>query len=307
MIGFHNVSSVSQRYSIASLEENIKAFLDWSFLNIGGFINVDGVTTDLAGNYFNKLKPSESNPKIWQSARKDWVYETGVSVNSSSPTPVSGVYVNSAFFAGPTGSGSTTYTINYPLGAIIFDNAIAATSDVKLNYSYRYIQTYKSSDCVWWKELQKQTYLLANHLNNQGDYDMDASHRMQMPAIMIEIAPNTELKPHSLGNVDNIIYQDVFLHIFTENINQRNTISEILLYQKEKGIRLFNSKLAVSNQKYTLNYNGSLNTSGYTYEQLVSNYPSLWCNISDTNTVEFNTFSSALFGSIIRWKIEIFP
>lgn len=307
MTGFHNVSSVSQRYSIASLEENIKAFLDWSFINIGGFINVNGSTNDISGNYFNTLKPSQSNSKIWQSARKDWIYETGVSFEESSPIPVSGIYIDSTFFPGPTGSGSTTYTINYPLGTITFDNNISSNSTVKTDYSYRYIQTYKSSDCVWWKELQKQTYLLANHVNNQGDYNIEALHRMQMPSIMVEIVPGTELKPHSLGNVDNIIYQDIFLHIFTENISQRNTISEILVYQKEKSIRLFDSRLAVSQKKYRLNYDGSLNYQGYEYENLIKNYPSLWCNISETSIVEFNTFTSSLFGSIVKWKIEIFP
>jgi hypothetical protein len=307
MTKFHNVSSISQRYSIATLEENIKSFLDWSFLQIGGFINVDSATEDMRGNHFNVLKPTESNPKIWQTARKDWVYETGVSVDGSSPTPISGIYIDSNFIAGPTGSGNNTYTINYPLGNIVFDNTISANANVRLNYSYRYIQTYKSSDCVWWKELQKQTYLLANHINNQADYKIDSLHRMQMPAIMIEIVPGTNLQPWGLGTTRNIIYQDVFLHIFTENINQRNTISEILLYQKEKHFRLFDSKSAVADQKYTLNYNGSLNTNGYQYEQLISNYPSLWCNIDNSTTIEFNTFSSRLFGSTLKWIIEIFP
>lgn len=307
MTQFHNVNSISQRYSVATLEENLKCFLDWSFLQIGGFINVDSATTDMQGNNFNILKPSDSNPKIWQTARKDWVYETGITFNSSSPTAVTGIYIGSDFIPGPNGSGNNTYYINYPLGNIVFDNNISANSNVRLNYSYRYIQTYKSSDCVWWKELQKRTYLLANHINNESDYKIESLHRMQMPSIMIEIVPNTKLKPYSLGTTKNYIYQDVFFHIFTENINQRNTISEILLYQKEKQFRLFDSKNAVSDNKYTLDYKGSLNSSGYNYEQLVNNYPSLWCNIFDSSTIEFNTFSSSLFGSIVRWTIEIFP
>lgn len=306
-MSFHNVTSISQRYSIASLEENIKCFLDSSFLEIGGFINVDTATVDMKGNQFNILKPTESNPKIWQTARKDWVYETGINVDGSSPTAISGVYIDSNFVAGPNGSGSTTYHINYPMGYIVFDNNISTNSNVRLNYSYRYVQTYKSSDCVWWKELQKQTYLLANHINKQSDYTIDSLHRIQMPAIMIEIVPGTESKPYGLGTTDNVIYQDIFFHILTENINQRNTLSEILLYQKEKYFRLFNSKEAVKNQKYTLDYRGSVNTSGYQYQDLVANFPSLWCNVYNSTMVELNTFTSQLFGSVVKWTIEIFP
>lgn len=306
-MSFHNVTSVSQRYSIASLEENIKCFLDSSFLEIGGFINVDTATVDMKGNQFNVLKPAESNPKIWQTARKDWVYETGINIDGSSPTAISGVYIDSNFVAGPNGSGSNTYYINYPMGYIVFDNNISTNSNVRLNYSYRYVQAYKSSDCVWWKELQKQTYLLASLINKQGDYTIDSLHRIQMPAIMIEIVPGTELQPWGLGTTKNVIYQDVFLHIFTENINQRNTISEILLYQKEKHFRLFDSKEAVKNNKYTLDYRGSINTSGYQYSDLVANFPSLWCNIYQASIVEMNTFTTGLFGGIVKWTIEIFP
>ena len=41
---------------IDELEENIKAYLDWGFLNIGGYINVSVPTSGLYGGTFHELK-----------------------------------------------------------------------------------------------------------------------------------------------------------------------------------------------------------------------------------------------------------
>jgi len=37
--GFNHISSIGDRQILSSIEENLKSFLDWSFINIGGFIN----------------------------------------------------------------------------------------------------------------------------------------------------------------------------------------------------------------------------------------------------------------------------
>ena len=37
---FNGVSKLGDNLLIDELEENIKAYLDWGFLNIGGYINV---------------------------------------------------------------------------------------------------------------------------------------------------------------------------------------------------------------------------------------------------------------------------
>ncbi len=46
-LGFHNVENISDRPAISQLEDNIKSFLDYSFLKIGGFINVNIPTSGL--------------------------------------------------------------------------------------------------------------------------------------------------------------------------------------------------------------------------------------------------------------------
>lgn len=308
MTTFHQVSSITNKNRISLLEDNVKSFLDWSFLHIGGFVNVNIPTSGIVGGNFHVLKNAEDpvlKDRVWQSPRKDWVYESGVVYESGSPLAFSGVYLNNTFLPAPTGSGNYTYNINYPLGQIVFDKSVAARSNVTAAYSYRYIQTYKSSDNFWWKEVQKETYNPSNF--NKQDYSITSVHRVQLPAIVVELIPRTVQIPYQLGSADNIIIQDLFLHIYTENANQRNIIADTLIHQKDKTLRLYDINEVIKNNRYSLNKFGNINPSGYNYPLLVDSFSNYWCTIKDSNIVELNSLSSSLHNGIVRWSIEIFP
>jgi hypothetical protein len=308
MTTFHNVSSITNKDRISNLEDNIKSFLDWSFLHVGGFVNVNIPTSGVAGGSFHNLKNSEDpvmKDRVWQSPRKDWVYESGIIYESGSPTLFSGIYLNNTFLPAPTGSGNYSYNVNYPLGQIVFDKPVSSRSSVVAEYSYRYIQVYKSSDNFWWKEVQKETYNPSNF--NKQDYSITSVHRVQLPAIIIELIPRTVQVPHELGNVNNILIQDLFLHIYAENSNQRNTIIDALLHQKDKTLLLYNSNRVIKENRYSLNKFGNINNSGYNYPNIVQNFQEYWCTIKDSNLGELNSLSSSLYNGIVRWSIEIFP
>jgi hypothetical protein len=308
MTTFHNVNSITNKDRISGLEDNIKSFLDWSFLHVGGFINVEIPTSGVAGGSFHILKNSEDpvmKDRVWQSPRKDWVYESGIVYNSGSPINFSGVYLNNTFLPAPTGSGNYSYNVNYPLGQIIFDKPVSSRSSVTAEYSYRYIQVYKSSENFWWKEVQKETYSPSNF--SKGEYSITSVHRVQLPAIIIELIPRTTQIPHELGNVNNILIQDLFLHIYTENANQRNSIIDALLHQKDKTLLLYNSNKVIKENRYFLNKFGNINASGYNYPNIIQNFQEHWCTIKDSNIGELNSLSSSLYNGIVRWSIEIFP
>jgi hypothetical protein len=310
MTTFNHVSSIGQKNAIAGLEDNIKHFLDWSFVNIGGFINIQNNTSGLYGSNFNTLKsvndPSIPVSRVWEGIRKDWIYESGISFGSSTPISISGIRLNSVFIPGPTGSGAYTYNINYPLGRIVFDNNVSSNSNIQIDYSYRYVQTYKANESLWWKEVQSESYNPAN-FSTSGNHAITANHRAQLPAILIETIPRTVLTPRELGTTQNVIVQDVLCHIFTENINQRNNIAEILVLQKDKTLGLYDVNKVVKNNVYPLNKNGTINPSGLDYPTLSSNYLQHWCTIKDSSISELNTLSNSLYNGIVRWSIEIFP
>ena len=309
MTNFLHIDSIGQKNAIGGLEDNLKDFLDWSFLNIGGFINIGSAVSGLYGGSFNSLKPvpdPSQKSKIWEAPRKDWVHESGIVFDSQAPIPISGVYLNGTFLPSPTGSGSYTYQINYPLGTVSFDNNVSSNSTVNVNYSYRYVQVYKANESMWWKELQKETYNPANY-SSTGDISITANHRLQLPTIIIETIPRSVQIPHELGNTNNIIIQDVLLHIFTQNINQRNNLAETLLVQKDKTLSLYNVNKVAKDSVYGILKDGSKNPIGLNYPTLCSNYHQHWCTIKNSILVEFNTLSASLFNGIVRWSVEIFP
>lgn len=317
MTTFHNVGGINEKNNISSLEDNMKSFLDWSFLNIGGFVNVKIPTSGISnvGN-FNTLKPVfEVTPtttaaaqvsKLWEGIRKDWVYESGISYNAFSPIVISGIYLNNIFLPSPTGSGNYGYNINYPLGRIVFNNNVSVTSTVQLQYSYRYVQTYKANESIWWKEVQSETYNPANY-KASGDYSITANHRVQLPSVIIETIPRTVLVPYELGTTKNIVIQDLFLHVFAENPAHRNNILDILVAQKDKSFNLYNIDEVTKQRVFPLNIYGNINPTGLNYPNLCNTHKKYWCTIKDSTIGEINTLSSKLYNGIVRWSVEIFP
>lgn len=312
MTTFQSVTNIGEKLLLSTLEDNIKSFLDWGFLNIGGFVNVNIPTSGISGSGFHTLKPvqdpAQSQNTVWESSRKEWVHETGVLYSGMQPINISGIYVNNNLVPAPTGSGQYSYRINYPLGQIVFNNPQRVNLNVSLNYSYRYVQVYKSSESVWWKELQQLSYD-PNFSNDNKASLITANHRIQMPAIVIEIIPRTVQIPYELGNVKNIIGQDILLHIYTENMIQRNSIIDILLLQKEKQTYLYDINNVIKNNVQPLNHRGEKNINGLNYGQIVNSpsYQRKVFYIEEATTTEFNTISSSLYNSIVRWSLKIFP
>ena len=100
---FNGIEQLAENTLINELEENMKAFLDWGFLNIGGYVNVNIPTSGLYGGTFHELKttdtPGYKVGQVWQSAKKDWVWESGFYWNdgindNNTPNSISGVVVN---------------------------------------------------------------------------------------------------------------------------------------------------------------------------------------------------------------------
>lgn len=306
MSKFNHVSDIGQRNIISSLEDNLKNFLDWGFLNIGGFIDVNIPTSGTIGPAFARTvnDPSFNPNTVWETDRKDWVYESGVSHSNRSPINISGVYLNNTFLPAPSGSGSYYYSLNYPLGRITFNNPVSSSSKVALNYSYKYVQVYKANESVWWKELQKNTYY-----SNNPDYNISSIHRVQLPAIIIETIARNVMSPYELGTTENILKQDVLLHIFSENPVQKNSLVDILMLQKDKTLYLNDITKMLKNNVNSLNFKGQPNPNRLNYDQLQNNsaYFTNKCYIINSTLVENNIFSQSLYNSIVRWTLEIFP
>lgn len=313
---FHNVQSLNDTFYISCVEENIKSFLDYGFLNIGGFINVNIPTSGLYSNNFHVLKnttdPGYTGNKVWQTPKKNWVWESGISYNGSSPINISGVIVNGTNYPAPTGSGGVTYSLDYENGRVIFNPSVTITTNtnVQMAYSYRWCQVLKASDNNGWQYLQQLSYQPNSSINtnNKGDNAIMANHRLQMPAIVIETTSKNNDIPYELGSLVSYRQQDILLHVYTENINDLNSIMDIIRYQKEKMVQLYDIKKVVNSGVYGINANGSKNSSGLNYHQLINNPTYSWNKmyIKDVSFLDIqkNNISNS-FWCIIRLTSEI--
>ena len=117
---FKQVSQVGNTLLNSQLESNLKSFIDWGMLGIGGWFNITIPSSGAWGGTFDQLRvvddPSYTLGQVWETPRKDWVWETGVAYIGSSPIDISGVYIDDTL----KGTGDATYGhhYNYPLGQL---------------------------------------------------------------------------------------------------------------------------------------------------------------------------------------------
>jgi hypothetical protein len=312
---FYGVETLQDNSLISTLEENLKSFLDYGFLQIGGFVNVNIPTSGLYSKTFHNLKPTNDPSRpvntIWQTPRKDWVWESGITYRNTSPINISGIYINSTFVPGPTGNSTASYTLDYNNGQVIFNQPLAQSTNISLNYSYRWCQVSKfNSNTEAWKQLQQLTFRPDSQIDqkDKGSYAILANHRIQLPAIAIETVPRNDSVPYELGSLLALRSQDVVLHIYAENINDCTKIMDIIRLQEDKSVLLYDLNKVVSSGLYGLNYNGSKNTSGKNYGQLINDSYYKWTSmlIRDVSFVEMQKNpTSSLVWCMVRLTSEI--
>lgn len=329
---FSGVSSIGEKLILAQIENNIKSFLEWGFLNIGGFINVHRNQTNIYSNPLSKLKPTEdpnyTNGRVWQTIRKDWVWENNITyqkcvapsgeysvancpsgyLQNSQPVSISGLYINNNFY--PLGtSGSFAYNVDYINSRIIFNNPIPLNSNIEMEYAYRWVQVYSYDNAKWWQQLQYKSDDNLAHFNqlNKGDFSILSNNRIQLPAIIIESIARGLSKPFQLGDKSLVMKQEIMLHIVAENMSDRNNLIDILRLQQDKFIRMYDTNLVIKNNVQPFNINGSLNNNRLTYGDLVFNNNYIWLNarLTDIFASEVESFSPFLSEANVKLTVEI--
>lgn len=221
---------------------NLKLLLDMTFLKDGFFRNVSlGDTvrgTDVSqlvrdtssDSYFEGL----SGVQTWQSPYKNWVYESGITMNDAPfisgmtpPIVASGVYINGTFFASSV-SGVPFY-IDFENGRVIFSNSIPENSVVKAEYSYRMFRvdasnSYALSDVEYHAqtELKDNPFSNGNELYPSGGYNVGT-----MPAVFLELGED-DRQAYELGNRSAIVSRPVYCHVYTYSPIERDSAMDLI-------------------------------------------------------------------------------
>lgn len=340
---FSGVDNIGQHLLMSQIENNIKSFLDWGFLNIGAFINVNRPDQNIYGNILAKLKPTQdpnfTNGQVWQTMRKDWIWEDNIIysqcvepvsiVTPATPCPISileatpcpeayiqtispnlidGIFINNVFYPIST-VGSYAYTVDYINSRIIFTNPIPLSSNVEMEYAYRWVQIYNFDNAQWWRQLQYQTDANSDHFNqlNKGDFSILSNNRVQLPSIIIETVSRGMSSPWQLGDKSLIMKQELLLHIVSETMADRNKIIDILRLQQDKIIKMYDTNLVIKYGVQPFLINGALNPNRLQYDDLVK------CGIYKWNTArlidifasDVQSFSPFFSEANVKLTIEI--
>ena len=310
---FNGVTEYGQTLLSSHLEQNLKVFMDWSFLGIGAWTNINIPTSGAYGGDFSDLRlvddPSYTLGQVWEAARQDWVYETGIEYTAGTPNVLTGIFINGVSYA--TGDSTFGHHYNYGLGRVIFDSAITTTSVVELNYSYRNVHVQRADTSPWWDELQYDSLRPDNlHFSatSSGTWSILANHRVQLPSVILEIVPRRDFEPYQLGDLTQWINQDVLFHVVSQSKWERNQLLDIISFQNDKTIWLFDSNLIAADTGFPLDFRGMLLPNPNMYPHFVqtgSKYQWLKCQFTNTNISEVRTLNSRLHKGSVRTTLRV--
>jgi hypothetical protein len=287
---FNNINDFSSVDFATELQRNIKAWLDYAFLKIGAWEDVqNGVNNDCGTKYYNLTSvdlPVEVGYKIWAAPRKDWVWEE-VSYNSGEPAEPE-IYVNNVLDTG------NNFEINYPLGQVRSSTITSGT--ITASYSFRIVQVYMEGSGEWWFKLIDSMYNGESTPSNEEVYNLLRQYGVQPPAIVLETSSSYQ-EGAQLGSSAHWLYQDIVFNIVTENPHLRDKIVSILTLQNDKSFTLFNSDSGV----FPLNCNGTPTGAQYT------DLPSWKCTrIVNVGSSSFESPTPSLYIGRVRLRFEIF-
>lgn len=310
---FKQVQHYADSGLMNKLEYNLKTWFDWAFLRAGAWTDIPASTVTAYGGDLAILRrvddPAYTAGTVYETGRKDWVWETGVdyedfSATTRNPLSPATIYVNSV-------PAVNVDYINYPLGRVVFSSALVSTDVVTASYSYRNVQVYIADQSPWWDEFQYRSFRVDDSQFSQTDngfWAITSNHRVQLPCIVIEAVPRARSKGYQLGDGSAWVEQDVLVHILAENRRDRNRIVDIIRGQFDTTIWLFDNDLVAAAEDYPLDYRGEIIDSSKTYTYLIDlANPYRWesCRFSDTQVSQVETLSSRLHGGIVRMTCEV--
>lgn len=261
------IRDISESTLCDQLEANLIEYFNWGLLGIGAFFNVR--ITDDESQLRITEDPLFVKGRVWEPFRNDIVWESGV-LYGLQPIGISGVYVNGTFR--PTSSSGTyAHYVDYARGRVVFNTALPANSEVKMEYTYRYFH-WTSADVPWFRQLMFDSLRVDNNQFLQygsGAYAILGQNRVQLPAVVVEVIPRRVMEGYQIGGGQKV-KQDILFHIFTENPWDRKTLLDVITYQNNETIYTFDKNLIAQQERFAFTETGALASGALTYPRLIA-------------------------------------
>lgn len=265
---------IGQPLATENLEFSLTQFLDWGYLNKGGYYNIYLNTSGNSSEIYSKLRLSEdaryTKGRVWESFRKNWVWESGVEVTPS-PINISGIYINNTFYSSST-TGQYSHKIDYVNGRVIFDNPISITSTVKCEYSFKKINVHNSKTPLL-KYLQLESLRKDKggfELYGSGNWALFPEQRLQLPCIVVQAVPGVvNHSAYEVGNYSTNKIQEVLFHVVSEDSSETNFIHDTIVLQHPRNLFAIDKGEMIQDSAFPLNYAGNIIDKTKIYPELI--------------------------------------
>jgi hypothetical protein len=274
----------------------MRLFADMSFLREGSFINIPSGQQFYDGSDMSVLLPDTSadnrftgvgDGQIWQSAFRQWVYESGVPLDGTNitvpPIQYSGVYIEGAFRK--PDDPTFGHVPDYLNGRIIFNqpqplglqvHGAFATREIRMGFEHDFNQQYINS------------YLESKYTTNPGtsmQLVYPSGFAQPFPAVFIEV-DTRDFDAYEMGNRSLQILDEVKFHVWALDDLQRDDIVDILTAQMRKVLPI------IDFNKAPLPLSGIYNTISpeyVTYQRMLQN-PNLITTVGSGYPVRYLTY-----------------
>lgn len=311
-LSFKNHSHIGNFGLMNTLEVNLKLWLDWCFLKVGAWTDVNASQTDIYSGSYNTLRmiPDDNytDGQVWGGLRKDWVWESGVNYTDKDSNVCNPIAVSTPTIDGV--ATTDTYYIDYPNGKIVFTNAVDTDSTVAVNYSYRNIQTYRSDSVPWYRQIQYNSFDSSNlHFTQEdavGEYSIGGEHRIQLPCIVIDVAARGTARGTELGSGKLTILQDVLLYVLAESKAERNEILDFLRDQVHTTLTLVNVNYINSQSSWPLDYRGmKVNSNTLSTFANDSDYFYRYARIMEGILAETTATDASIYEGLVKYIVQV--
>jgi len=272
-MSFVKVSNFGDDTVTEIIAANIVDFVDWGLLDIGAYVNATNGVTDGMGIDHTAMKPitieEETDGMVWQTQRMNWVWESGMAVNT--PISISGVTVNGSFYDSDT-TGTYEHYYNYPQGSVIFSSAIPTNATVSINHSYKSVKVEQCDSDQMFQRIQHGTIDRTTNFNKdvKDDYANYGPTRVQLPWIGVEMVSRKNTGGVELGNTLEYNDLSVLFHILAETKSEVTRLADIIKNQHRPRIYLYDTNLVAASDAAPLDSLGMLKDGAKTYPQMTA-------------------------------------
>ena len=202
------------------------------------------------------------------------------------------------------GSG---YRVEYPNGRVVFNSPIPATSVVSANYSHKWVAVDRAEGVPFFRQIQQASFRLdQNFFTGSGEYVQLGQTRVQLPAVFIETPTRRNYSPFQLGG-GQWAHTDMVVYVIAENSSTCADILDMISYQNDRDIKLFDLNGVYKSGDFAINYRGDLVNKSKNYPVLLNDHFFGNCRIYNTqiNNVVQLTYSLYLGTAKFSTQLEM--